>query len=160
MQSSTSVWYLLKMSFEMPNNPAELAEEIVRFRLQDPGYGYGFDNTIDDELDIKWLDETADSCNFLGNNWQVEARLGFAIPIDCNDQEEVEYLRYDGLHVLGELISFSRVSICKLTGSFSVRAICLAFERGYSVFSPVHSEVNDDSLLHVPVMSVSEMTRL
>ena len=141
---------------EIPHNPVEIAAEIALFRLDDPSFGKDFQPTREEEIDIIWLDETADKAKLFGN-WCIDARLGFQIPKSFDADDETEYMRFDGLYFEGNFACYSRVAIGVLD-EHAVRAICMAFDKGLLVL-PEFASIEDDHLLHIPVLAVQEMIR-
>ena len=66
-------------------------------------------------------------------------------------------MRFDGLYFEGNFACYSRVAIGVLD-EHAVRAICMAFDKGLLVL-PEFASIEDDHLLHIPVLAVQEMTR-
>lgn len=144
------------MSLEIPQTPAEIAAEVVLFRLDDPSFGRNFVATREEEIDLIWLSEAADKANLFGN-WFIDAGLGFQIPRSFEVDEDIEYTRIDGLYFDGNFANFSRVSIGTL-GEHAVRAICVVFDSG-TLVNLEFETLDEESMLHIPVLSVNEMSR-
>ena len=90
--------------------------------------------------------------------WFVGAARGFVTPASFSATEPVTYTQIDGLNFEGNFATFSRVAIGRLVGAGAVRALCLTFSSGFLV-SPVFSELDPKDLLHVPVLSIKEISR-
>lgn len=63
------------MSLEIPKDPVELALEIALWRLADP-FSKTFNGSREEELDLVWLDETADKANLIGGGLVCAGWIG------------------------------------------------------------------------------------
>lgn len=145
------------MSLELPKNPAELGGELVLWRSNDSGYLRSFNPTREEELDLIWLEQAADQAN-LGGDWVVEARRGFVIPKSFDTTGEVTMAVLDKVLVDGNFACYSRIAIAEIVGLGAIRAICMTFDSGLLI-KPRIAELDETDLLHIPVMSVEDISR-
>lgn len=89
----------------------------------------------------------------------MQAGLGYVIPKSFEADEDIIPHKFDGLYVEGKLACYSRLSIGKFLGHGAVRAICMTFDQGTLVI-PEFTELEEDDLLLIPVLSVQEISRV
>lgn len=147
------------MSIERPDCPVELASDIIMFRMNDPEYDKKFGTTKQQEADLIWLDETAGQADLLGD-WRIQAGLGFITPKVINAIADTEYVRINKeVSLVGNFECYSWLSIGRLATSHQVvRAMCMTFSEGF-VAKPLLEYIDDDSMLHIPVMAVTDIER-
>ncbi len=147
------------MSIERPDCPVELASDIIMFRMSDPDYGNKFGVTKEQEADLVWLDKTASQADLLGD-WRVQAGLGFITPRVIDTVADTEYVRINReVSLIGNFECYSWLSIGRLaTSRQAVRAVCMTFTEGF-VAKPLLEYIDDDSMLHIPVMAVTDIGR-
>lgn len=140
----------------VPGNPASLAataaEAEMRWRRQD-----AFQITPQDEQVLAHLEKTAESLEFLDQQYFVETSRALAIPVAFEDGEEKRYGNFYGLSFEGILKSYSRVLIGRVIGAQSVRAWCLTFDE--VTLLPFFDELPEDRLLHVPALAVDSISQ-
>lgn len=136
---------------EVPNNPAELAIPFAEKRFEDTTF-YGTNSDISDLIS---LDDMAEQGGLFGS-WFVQAGLAFIIPATFEASENVKITKYDrGVTFEGSFNCYSRVSIGKIIGGSSVRALCMTF--GQATIVPDFISVSESDLLHVPVLAATDM---
>lgn len=132
----------------MPKDPVELARE----RAQDASYG--FEMTSADLHALAELEAGAEMLGFLHQRYFVEANRGMIFPQTLEREAQVSYTSLpDGVTFEGTLFTYSKVHIGQIIGRGAVRALCLTFED--VILLPYFDKIDDDKLLHVPVLAVN-----
>lgn len=93
------------------------------------------------------------------DDWFVQAGRGYITPIEFDSSEDVTYHVLDDLYFDGKFSCYSRVSIGRFFGQGAVRALCMTFGEGTLVM-PKFTELDDQDMLHIPVLAVQDMTKL
>lgn len=140
------------MSFNIiPQDPVELAE--VRAEQLT---SHNFEMSERDMREIAELEHAAELLGFQGEQFFVDAHIGYELPVSFDKRSPVRHRVYDdGLSFEGELVTYSRVHVGSIIGVGAVRAISLAFNN--VTLLPYFSEIKADSLLYVPVLAVSRI---
>lgn len=131
--------------------------ELVLWRLSDKDYLRGFDPSREEELDLIWLEQASDQAK-LGGNWVVEANRGYVTPKSFDTAGEVTIGVLDGVLIDGNFACYSRIAISEVVGLGAVRAICMTFDSGLLI-KPKITELDETDLLHIPVLSVEDISR-
>lgn len=142
----------------MPGDPIELAtlraEQSVLAQTSD-----GFEFTTQHEQEITELEHGAEQLDFLGQNYYVDARTGFSVPASFDATKPTTFNRFDeGIMFSGELVTYSRLHIGRIVGANAVvRALCVTFDN--VMLFPYFEKVEQDRLLHVPVLAVETISQ-
>lgn len=137
----------------MPQTPVELASTRAEASV-----ATGFDLTAADEQLVTELEFYADELGFLKQTYFVVAHRGFLVPnIIPSDEPHTRVDFIDGITFEGRFITYSKVHIGKVIGGNAVRAVCLAFDS--ALLLPYFDRMEEDKLLHVPVLAVSSIAQ-
>lgn len=136
----------------MPTNPAELASLRAEASIAS-----SFELTPEDELLLAELDHGAESLGFHNQTYFVEAFRGLVVPASFEAADRVTYVNFMGITLEGRFATFSKVHIGTIVGAGAVRAVCLTFTD--VTLLPYFDTLAEDDLLHVPVLSVAQMSK-
>lgn len=109
-----------------------------------------------EQLKFLGLDAVADSLGFVGQKYFVESRRSLSIPASFEAQKPVELIDFMGLTFEGKFVTYSQVTVGKIIGAHSVRALCLSFDD--VTLLPYFDHLPEDHLLHVPVLAVESIS--
>lgn len=146
------------MSLELPGDPIELAalqaEQSVLATSSDC-----FEFTPEQEHEITELELCAEQLDFLGQTYYVDARTGFSVLASFDATVPTTFNRFDqGVTFSGELVTYSHLHIGRILGAnAAVRALCVTFDN--VMLFPHFEKVEQNRLLHVPVLSVDLITQ-
>jgi hypothetical protein len=135
-----------------PEDPRELAQNRAHELC-----GPDFDHNQTDNHVLAELDYAAQQCNFLESTYFLSVYSAFIIPRQWDAQDSVTYVRLPELQLEGKLACYSKVSIGRLVGRGSVRALCLTFQE--ALLLPFFDRVESSDLLHVPVLAISNIVQ-
>lgn len=135
----------------LPPNPKELALTHADNLSRD-----AFDHNQEDLRILEELEKMSEDLDFLGHRYFVEGTRSFVVPVDVEEPQTTFDSYYDVMFE-GQLISYSRLSIGKLIGHQSVRALCLTFDK--ALVLPSFTEVNESELLHIPAYAIDSIVR-
>lgn len=137
-------------NFELPRNPAQLAETRAAENFSDSFETSDLDHRLLAELDIG-----AESLGFLNNDYFVESGRAMILPASFQADETVLYTSFFGLSFEGRFASYAKVHIGRIIGGSAVRAVCMAFSE--ATLLPYFDNIHRDEMLYVPVMAVNSM---
>ena len=138
-----------------PKDPVELAS----IRAKDTGMTCDdFESTTNEEWMLTELVYAANELGFIGRNYFFNAVRGFIFPKQFDQNKPVNYHSINNLTAEGPFATYSKVSIGKIIGTGTVRAVCLTFDK--AIMLPYFKSLDDDDMLFVPVLSISSMTAI
>lgn len=109
-----------------------------------------------ENYELVGLDDVADNMGFIGQRYLVASRRGLSLPRSFEADEPVEYKEFQRTMAFrGEFACYSKVVIGEIIGRYSVKALCLSFNK-FNVI-PWQDDIPSDHLLHVPVLAVASI---
>ena len=142
------IWKQASQEFD---NPVELALTRTSAISNEPD----LESTREEKQALCELDSISESLGF-HRKYFVESRKAFAIPVSFERDEEVSYIRFDGLTFWGKLETFSTVKIGRLAiVDLNIRALCLTFN--LCLLLPFFDTLAEDKLLFVPAAAISDI---
>lgn len=136
-----------------PCNPKELASARAE---QISATSDNFEATNNDEFMLTELDYAAEELGFIGQNYFFSAFRGFVFPKQFDATKPVTYHSIFDITAEGPFAAYSRVSVGRLIGVGTVRAVCLTFDE--ATILPSFTKLENDEMLFVPVLSIDSMT--
>jgi len=146
----------MKMNFPEVLQPPRDLKELAEIRAQQASTG-GFYHDAADEQMLAELDFAADELKFFDQTYLFETNAGLVIPKSWDDNEGVDHRRLDGLYFEATPTCYSRVSIGRIIGHGTVRALCVAFDEA-SLLSHC-DRLDGQEMLHVPVLAINDIAR-
>ncbi|MCA9347053.1 hypothetical protein KC930_00530 [Candidatus Saccharibacteria bacterium] len=135
---------------EMPRDPVELAKRRAETVSHD-----SFEHTAEDERMLAELDYAASELGFIGQTYYVDTNRTLIIPASFDEDSRVSYFDlYDGAFE-ARLVTFARISIGRLIGGTSIRALCLGFSS--ALLLPFFETTPETDLVFAPVLAVNSM---
>ncbi len=137
-------------NFELPSNPAQLAETIATENFSDSMEISDLDHRLLTELEVG-----AEALGFLNKDYFVESGRALILPASFQSDEPVLYTSFFGLSFEGRFATYAKVHIGRIIGGSAVRAVCLAFTD--VTLLPYFETVPDNELVFVPVLAINSM---
>lgn len=143
------------MDIEIPQTPCEFAEDIA---LAGFGNFSFYVNSPRDLEDLDQLDDMASKAGLMGD-WAIEAERAYIIPaIGEVSVRNLEIGVLSDIRFKGSFLCYSRVNIGRVLGFNAVRSLCMTFDNGV-LADPEIIFIEDDQLLHIPVLATQDMSR-
>jgi hypothetical protein len=139
----------MSLTEKIPRNPAELAMPTAILYTPDSPFEIDFD----EELKIEELHMAANHLGFVSTKYFISTDQAYSLEYFEDHASNIKGQRFDNLTFEGAFTGYSRLSLQRTRG---VRALCMCF---YEVIKlPSFENIPSNHVLHVPVMSVQDIT--
>ncbi len=132
-------------------NPFELGKSY----LGKLGNINNFDTNPVEEKVLIELDDICTKAEINDQKYFTSATKAFAIPLSFPSSEKVSYHEFQRLDFEAVFVTYSIIKIGQFVGGSAVRALCVTFND--ALLSPYFDYLDNDHLLHVPVLAISNM---